>query len=181
VGYAITAASYPPLEANDLDAEMEGRVHHGFILPDLPNGHSNEFRITPDEQRIRPLLEGFARVAVQMPSLKRAIIRSPLLWDPTEGYDDGIQRKSLVWGIQYSAEDIGVNMAKHDPTSQREQGYTATRALTWMVGDWHPDAQLHSPFQQIGREKHGEDLVEHWEQKYMYADDLPHWMFINAF
>ncbi|CAN9411096.1 unnamed protein product [Alternaria alternata] len=181
VGYAITAASYPPFEANDLDAEMEGRLHDQSVLVDLPNGHSNEFRITPDEQRLRPLLEGFARAAVQMPSLKRAIIRSPLLWDPTEGYDDGIQRKSLVWGIQYSAEDIGVNMAKHDPTSQREQGYTATRALTWMVGDWHPDAQLHSLFQQIGREKHGEDLVEHWEQKYMYADDFPHWMFINAF
>jgi hypothetical protein len=114
VGYAITAASYPPFEANDLDAEMEERLHDQSVLVDLPNGHSNEFRITPDEQRLRPLLEGFARAAVQMPSLKRAIIRSPLLWDPTEGYDDGVQRKSLVWGIQYSAEDIGVNMAKHD-------------------------------------------------------------------
>ena len=38
----------------------------------------------------------------------------------------------------------------------------AKRKLEWLTWKWRPDPQLHSLFQQIGLEKHGQELEEEW-------------------
>jgi len=47
-----------------------------------------------------------------------------------------------------------------------------------MVAAWRPDAELRRLLQNIGREKHGNDLVEHWEEgsRSSHYSDLRHWM-----
>ncbi|KAI4936651.1 hypothetical protein J4E86_011268 [Alternaria arbusti] len=160
VGYDITAASYPPLETTELDVDMDQLVTSGH-LSDLPNGAQNQFRITPDEARLRPLLAGFSRAAAQMCSLRRAIIWTSLSWYPeydyaeSQGWDSEYQGPGPNWAIQYSDQDN-----------------------VWMVAAWRPDAELRRLFQNIGREKHGNDLVEHWEEGYSQShySYLRNWM-----
>lgn len=43
--------------------------------------------------------------------------------------------------------------------------YSAARQLWWKAGHWRPDADLRSLFQDIGREDHGEDLIEFWDDE----------------
>jgi hypothetical protein len=184
VSYDINNASYPPFKATDLDHDMH-LLDESNCLSRLPNDASNMFRIIPDETRLRPLLEGFSRAAAQMRSLKRAIIWTSLHWSPdcdyeeSQGWDIEPKQRGYNWAIQYSDQDNGVwgTPSRHFRSRQTKDDPTV-RCLIWMVSKWRPDAELHSLFQNIGREKHGNDLVEHWYEEYDRIDssDLRNWM-----
>jgi len=188
VGYDITAASYPPLETTELDIDMEELVTSGH-LSNLPNGAQNQFRITPDEARLRPLLAGFSSAAAQMCSLRRAIIWTSLNWYPkydyaeSQGWDSEYQGPGSNWrsnwAIQYSDQDNGIwGSPSHYLPSQQRNDDPTIRCLVWMVAAWRPDAELRRLFQNIGREKHGNDLVEHWGEGYRSSNysNLRNWM-----
>lgn len=156
-GYQVTDASYPPLETTKYDEEMEERIEDFF--PDYLTTKSSQFCVVPHDTYLRPLLEAFAKSAIQMRFLKQFLIWTSLSWFPDSencpdfDYEDGYSNKT--WAIRYA-----------DPTvSQSYQPADAckTRQLRWQVDQWRPDAELHEMFKKIGRDKHGNDLREHWE------------------
>ena len=170
VGYEITVDSYPPFETSELDEVM-----HDLDNKSLPNSCRNEFRVVPDEARLTPFLEGFARIAARVYSLKRAIIWSPTYWDPewddeeAQDYDNVFYRQRPYWCIQYSDQDNGVwgSLLPYPISPSEDKKYDpAMRCLIWVVSEWRPDTELRNLFQNIGREKHGNNLVEHWEESY---------------
>lgn len=154
-GFQITDECYPPYETTEHDEYMDDL--HDERPAGCPNDGNSQFRITPDDDRLRPLLEGFAMATSQMRVLREAMIWSPLNWltneDPEIDYAKyGLWKDiQLMWGIHYWAPG-------------REAGPGPTRRLEWRVASWRPDAELHDRFQQIGRAEHGEQLEEEWVQ-----------------
>jgi hypothetical protein len=169
VGYHITDASYPPLQVTENDINMDELQAERPCGCDS-YGHS-QFRISAIDKHLRPLLEGFAKAAVQMRSLKEALIWSPMRWWGHEHYKHELSKYNFydhsdkVWAIGY---DSGV----HIPC----------RRLEWVVADWRPDHELHGVFQNIGRTEHGSDLQEFWtddvfEDSPDYRNWCHHFMF----
>ncbi|KAH6848461.1 hypothetical protein BKA58DRAFT_72564 [Alternaria rosae] len=155
VGYEIIVDSYPPFEISELDEDM-----HDLDNKSSLNSCSNEFRVVPDETRLKPFLEGSARTAARMCSLKRAIIWSPTYWDPewddeeAQDYDNVFYRQRPYWGIQYSDQDNGVwgSLLPYPiGPSEDKKDDPAMRCLIWMVSKWRPDTELRNLFQYLGR------------------------------
>ena len=164
-GFNITTEHYPPLEA---------------IIGDRADDFDNEgevaecrFRVHPNNETLVPFLSAFARAAACMPLLKEFALWTPLhfdsLWD-LEDYDDfdvstvsqyAVDKipSDLAWGIAYVAP------GEQDFTVWPRGDCSPNRRIWWRVADWRPDAELHDTFQNIGREKHGENLLEYWNDK----------------
>lgn len=153
MGFKVTDEHYPPYEKTELDEEMQ------YLHDERPNRNTDDgnsqYRITPDENRLRPLLKSFAEAAIHIPFLKSACLWSPLNWSNVEAPEidfDKYTKKgrwSYVWGVCHNAPE-GNNESK------------SSRKLNWAVGSWHPDPELHVLIQRIGNGKYGQDLDEEW-------------------
>lgn len=81
---------YPPLETSQFDRRAHrAQEEYGGKCSQIGN---NQFRITPHSPSLVPLLEGFAKAAAHMGSLRTAAIWSPSCWcindDEWGGSDD---------------------------------------------------------------------------------------------
>ena len=173
-GFSVTDDHYPPYAPTEQDYNDDD--DDGTVYMRWGDGDSFtrcKFRVDPNDEVLVPLLTAFAKAAACMPSLKEFALWSPLCfdsWDVLDGYenfDENTVSKyvnyynniNLVWGIAYTAP------GKQDFTVWPEGDYSLNRRIWWRVARWRPDSELHSLFQNIGREKHGSDLVEYWNDK----------------
>jgi hypothetical protein len=163
-GYELDDSSYPPLETTE-----------DYDLPDcqdMENDRSFEntggfwFRIAPSNDVLGPFLASFAKAAAHMPELRRAVLWSPLRWDVDRDDEEGpsfdyfelpekFHPDYSAWGFAYYAPKSG------QPFAIPGERDCEDRQIWWKVGDWHPDVELHSLFQQIGGKEHGEGLKEY--------------------
>jgi hypothetical protein len=176
--YEVNESSYPytdKLSEWDCCDDERGRSFESY--------GSVNFRICATDERIAPFLASFAKAAANMPNLKTAMLWSPLRWDPlhTIWHDDETLTfasfespfetwaKSLAWGLEYA---IAGQVSAIDSRIVR-----SGRDIRWSVGHWRPDAQLHGLFQNIGREQHGENLRESFEDKGFGSNVVPRAVF----
>jgi len=158
-GFEITNEHYPPFETSDIDTKMDYLQEENEFR--CKEHNASQFRVTPNEVTLRPLLEGFAMAAAQMHRLKEALIWTPLSWDPNDEDDSGTDfgeydihlGSDQAWGIVY--------VAPGQPM-YRESGLSHTREIWWLATRWEPDATLHERFREIGRAEHGSELRELW-------------------
>jgi hypothetical protein len=67
-------------------------------------------------------------------------------------------KEYLAWGLAYYTRTRSEAFAQNPGEIRCE-----ARQIWWKVGQWRPNPELHSLFQQIGRCKHGEALKEYWD------------------
>jgi hypothetical protein len=166
---------------SDLDAEMDDfREENGVRHHD----GNDTFRIAP-HPNLRPLLEGFEKVAMQMRALKEASIWTGFQYNQDDDELCGqYTRCDLAWGITYG--EPGLHRLYSPPSG-------TFRTLEWMTAHWRPDPELHALFQQIGREKHGGGVEELWPEDarsfgaavigkgFVFLENFKDWMFGNEF
>ena len=175
-GYELDESAYPPLETTTDDEYWCDRVDE----VDWDETSDAQFRVVPDDEAILPFLEAFAKAAARMPKLKDAILWCPLTFatQPDDSGDDvdylecaipdrfKFGPDNLAWGIAYTKPNQKAFGGRAD------EDYNAERQLWWLVGNrWRPSSHLHERFRQIGREKYGHGLVEHWNGEY-FGDGL---------
>jgi hypothetical protein len=173
IGYQITSTCYPPLERTHTDIDMDAMYN------EKDSGCEShaccQFRISPIDTHLRPFLEGFAKAAMQMRFLKRALLWSPMRWYGEEYCEDIYlsydleEDDKMAWGITYRAPG-------------QDWIPNSCRQLEWTVAQWRPDPQLHNTFQQIGRNEHGDILEESWTEDlagpyHIYRERFLHSMF----
>jgi hypothetical protein len=164
--------AYPPFKASDFDRRAHD-AQEAYGGKCSQNGN-NQFRIMPHTPSLVPLLEGFAKATAQMPLLKTAAIWSPSSWDLNDEWDeenefyryldDFPETNDTAWGIIYAAP--------HQSTDDRN-----CRSLNWLFPQWRPSPELHECFRQIGREKHGDELAELWEDEPIEDSDIRRYHF----
>jgi hypothetical protein len=153
VGSEITGMYCPPLELYSSDDEMDI-----VIANECMAYYYSKFRNIPIDSNLQPFLEGFARAAYHMPSLREARIWTPLSWDigGEDGLSDLSKTGEMVWGIAYRAPGaLEFNATQVD-------GHSSGRQLYWKVSQWRPTSPLHKCFQNIGSQRHGDVLKEYW-------------------
>lgn len=173
-GYKLTSQAYPPSRTTDEDEEWCDQIDGAR----WDQNRGAQFRVVPDNDVLSPLLESFAKAAKLMPALREAALWCPSRFttdadmdeDFYENFHEAELTKSkghdLAWGIAYAAP------GEQDFTERLEKRLVQSRQLWWMVGNrWNPSARLHDLFRNIGREKHGDNLDEHWKHKF-YGDRL---------
>lgn len=164
-------SSYPPTaEHYDEDEEYwcceELKNDRSF-----QNVHQFFFRISPNEDTMGPFLRSFAKATEHMPVLKQAVLWSPIGWEVDSDADLGpvfdyydppeqfySERHLFAWGFVYAAPGRPLSY-----DSNPGEKHCEARQLWWKIGQWRPDEELHSALQQIGSQKHGENLKEYWE------------------
>ncbi|KAF2871533.1 hypothetical protein BDV95DRAFT_572233 [Massariosphaeria phaeospora] len=113
IGYEVNESSYPPLEHTEDDECEDGEVKDsGFRSFEII--YDFQFRISPNENVLKPFLSNFAKAAANMPGLRTAVLWSPLRFDMNgreadesePSYDDlpsnlCNQRDNLAWGLAY--------------------------------------------------------------------------------
>lgn len=176
-GYVLDESAYPPFETTRVDKYWCDRhnTYGGWeAISDA------QFRVVPDDEAISPLLEAFAKAAVRMPKLKDAALWCPLYFKRSqddEGQDVDYLGDSIPDLFKCNPETLGWGIAYMKPyqkvfSRHVNQEYVAERQLWWMVGNrWRPSADLQERFREVGREKHGNGLVEHWSDEH-YGDGL---------
>ncbi|KAF2706353.1 hypothetical protein K504DRAFT_459648 [Pleomassaria siparia CBS 279.74] len=171
-GFHVTDHHYPPYAPTDQDyADDYDDANVYMDWDDTAASFSwCQFRVEPNEDMLVPFLTAFAKAAARMPSLKEFALWSPLRlgrWEKLAGYenfdaslvykhvkeDDDLD---LAWGIAYTVP------GEQDFTTFRRGDYSPSRRLWWRVGKWRPNSALHDLFQNIGREKHGNEVIEKW-------------------
>jgi hypothetical protein len=179
VGFKVTEADYSSYVTSKLDGEVDSIIENWGPESGIVTGP--HFRIAPNDSKLRALLEGFAKAANGMLSLKRAVLWSPLSWavcgdewdeGDYEGYDKS-DCEELAWGIVFTEPGLPPG-----PLASREEYVPCqSRQLWWRVGKWRPDVELHRLFQGIGRDRFGDSLMESWID-HQYGDWL---VFSEAF
>jgi hypothetical protein len=165
-GYFIEKTSYPPYA----ETAQDRASHDDFDWDDLVGG---QYRVVPNNTTLVPLLTAFATAAAYMPRLNQALLWAPLILsvhgmtedDFYEGLNvaeltnhvHGDVCEPLAWGIVYTAPNSEGFM---DCRGRRVEG---TRQIWWQVAKWRPDKMVHQMFRSIGQEKHGDNLIEYWE------------------
>lgn len=148
---------YPPF----LDDPREKKAWCFRFGPDTPL-HVYTFRVVPIDERLVPFLSAFARAAAEMPKLQEAWLWAPLSFNP-EGIQDGADEEM---DEKYSGGDCGWGVVYDAPEVSKSEGVALekTRWITWRVGAWRPNTDLHHAFQSIGEKYHGESLKETWQE-----------------
>ncbi|USP75704.1 hypothetical protein yc1106_02978 [Curvularia clavata] len=163
VGFPVTDAHYPPYKTTELDKEMDELCEKGGYSIGYDDGM--RFRTEP-HKRLRPLLEGFAKAAIQMKQLKEAVIWFPLILDSETTLHGGELLElrdpewDRAWSITYTESSCPIFPG-------------ASRRLEWRTAPWRPDPELHRLYQQIGRSKLGDELEEIWQP--FPRDDEEEW------
>lgn len=173
-GFEVTSAHYPPYETSSADQANHDDYDTYIEWDDFICA---QFRAIPNDELIEPMLTAFARATKNMPSLKAAVLWSPLqfLVDDVGGVYETIFRKSgdsegfinrrLGWGVIYSAPCSGVNSY---PSLQG--GACTKRQLWWKVANWRPTPVLRGMFQGISKSAHQSELIEHWNENADWTD-----------
>lgn len=79
--------------------------------------------------------------------------------DDDDNYcDNCAERNAKSWRIEYFTPSSPFIFAPYAPCPSRQ--------LWWSVRKWRPDRELHALFQQVGRDKHGEELKEIWTEDF---------------
>ena len=165
-GFDVTFDSYPPVATTDEDYEDDDEAAN---LSWADQQVTAQFRVDPNEEALVPFLAAFAKAIALMPSLKDAVLWSPLkfyegLLDEYKNFDPIEVSKwpdaELAWGIVYTKPSM-----KAFTTSPGEN-YIDSRQIWWRVGRWRPDPELHQHFQKIGRDLFGEELLEYWPSEF---------------
>ncbi|OAG13768.1 hypothetical protein CC77DRAFT_1036077 [Alternaria alternata] len=168
--FNVTNASYPPLETNSYDEEMDWQIQMEGDRRYRGNENSR-MRIVPNDTTLRPFLVAFAKATSNMKALQEAMLWCPLAWAPDDySTTDWLQENcqdadKLAWGVHYQAK------GEPNVTRQGERVLTEVPMLWWKAGKWRPDPELHELFQQIGRTSWGDGVEEHWEDEY-HGDGL---------
>ncbi|KAL1607710.1 hypothetical protein SLS60_002645 [Paraconiothyrium brasiliense] len=171
-GYKLQDESaYPPLEKTLQDEEEDEEEDY----VDWQGWAHAQFRVMPDDDVLGPFLAAFAKSTQYMPSLKEAALWCPLKfsvedmgglyedYDSSEVKQDDVQ--AMAWGIAYTAP--GQKAFSEHPGVDK----AACRQLWWKVGKCRPNPRVCELVRQVGRQQHGDDLIEHWEDEY-YGDGL---------
>ncbi|KXX74052.1 hypothetical protein MMYC01_209829, partial [Madurella mycetomatis] len=103
----------------------------------------DDFRTTPDDEVMLPLLEAFARAVAQMPSLKTANLTTPLP-DP-----------HIEWFVSYGAPGTRCGYEEY----AEEDGVLSKPRFFFHVQDWRPSDQVLDLFRRVGRERSQQDAV----------------------
>jgi len=106
-----------------------------------------------------PLVEGFARACIQVPTLQKAFLM-PMMKDPLK-YKNRTRFCTVDWGVYYSAPGH-----YHDDPSGLKLSYPADsawrRTLTYEVGKWRPSKELCSLLRSIGQDRHNKEPIERY-------------------
>jgi hypothetical protein len=177
-GYEIDESSYPPLEMTEEDEDAEFAIQEG--TRSFQSIYCFMFRMSPNNDILGPFLTSFAKAAANMPDLRRAVLWSPLRWDvyyeeddfeyfqpPYKFYSEGVS-----WGLVYYMPGESESFQTYPGEVQSD-----ARQIWWSVGEWRPNPEIHSLFQQIGRQKHGEALKEYWNDDEYSQRYVPRYYF----
>jgi hypothetical protein len=183
-GFEVTSAHYPPYETSSADRANHDDYDTYIDWDDLIRA---QFRAIPNDEPIEPMLTAFAQATKFMPSLKAAVLWSPLqfLVDDVGGVYETIFRESgdsegfinrwLGWGVIYSAPCSGV-----DSYPSLQGGPCTKRQLWWKVANWRPTPVLRGMFQGIGNSAHQSELIEHWNENADWTDLEDRHVFANC-
>jgi len=172
-GFEITSSAYPSLDpcGNEEDKTWDYSPWEGGF--DWSADELVQFRVSPDNEVLVPFVTAFAKAAKNMPLLQQAMLWTSLSWnadgcdDDYTDFDTSLFFKSttspLKWGIVYVAPDVFLGIPWRLRRNGPGESYCESRQLWWNVGSWRPDSDLCHHFQQIGFQKHGEGLIEYWE------------------
>ncbi|KAK3299458.1 uncharacterized protein B0H64DRAFT_388502 [Chaetomium fimeti] len=149
-GFAISEDHYPPLqttaEDEDVDEQWDEDPQGGEEVEFFPD----VFRTEPVNERIGPLLSGFATAVKNMGALEDAELFASLAWHPSETraneYGDDMvpnNRGNGVyrWGVGYVASNSGGN------------GRERHALVQWQVGDWRPSQGVLDLFESLGQQE----------------------------
>lgn len=178
-GREIQEHDYPPYEVTEDDDNQHDEFEknpRAFEKKD-----EFQFRVSPNNEKLEPFLESFARAASNMPKLRRASLWSPLRWvvdgrgsEPDRlGYEDfeyfddtelsadySDLPRDLVWGVAYSMPNFAAALRVNPGEVNCE-----VRQIWWAVRKWRPNPRLHALMQNIGGRKHGDALKEYWDDE----------------
>ncbi|KAJ8115103.1 hypothetical protein OPT61_g3180 [Boeremia exigua] len=166
-GFEITDGHYQPLTTTEEDQETDRECDY----PDWEMTNEAQFRVIPVDEIITPFLAAFTKAANSMPALREAALWSPcklqpddmggsyeaLDETPLQAYTNG----KLAWGIVYTAPGTPHKLYGAAGTTESD-----ARQIWWNVTDWRPAGPLHSSFQTIGLDTHGDKLLEYWSNEH---------------
>lgn len=144
--YEITNLHYPPYSTTAEDRQLDDREYS--IRWEGVN--DAQFRVLPKQDLVVPLLMAFAKAAARMPSLKAAMLWSPIALaaeDVSEFYEDFEPEEisespldKLAWGVCYTSTGVApFGALPRDPC-------TTGREIWWNVGSkWQPGEDLCEP------------------------------------
>lgn len=198
-GYLIGGEdAYPDLRDDDdeavgvCDYRVYEQVNHLTTLT---------YRVVPNDEIIGPFLRAFATAAANMPRLRATALWTPLRFSPDgiNDYDSDAQyEEETEEGFRvfrprsgsYASEDSeSLSQYADEPLAwciyyaapfelpfDDDGRKSLSRQISWRVGPWRPDAELHELFRRIGEREHGAPLLEHWSDD-RYGERLvePDW------
>ncbi|KAJ8131234.1 hypothetical protein O1611_g2391 [Lasiodiplodia mahajangana] len=176
LGDVSLEAEAPPGYRNNEEEEAAAVASLSEYFYGPPNGplRRKVYEVVPDDASLVPLIKAFGQACLQMPKLKAAEISSLV---PTSTELDTGERvtRNSQWGIYYFSPHTPYIHQNHFPHPAEDR---YQRRLFWDVRDWRPDTGLQGLLKGIGRERHGEQLVERfidsWNtfRKGSYVQDL---------
>ncbi|KAI1074275.1 hypothetical protein F5B20DRAFT_563970 [Whalleya microplaca] len=137
--------------------EEDIRAAESFCLRDnVISKGSCHVDVVPNDSLI-PLMEAFGRVCLQLPMLKAAELCSTIPGlDETDKTHTSYRRS--IWGVWYfSPGTTHRGKEFYDPAFFED---TDQRRLFWDVKSWRPSAHLSNLLRSIGKDRHGDQLVE---------------------
>lgn len=178
-GREIQEHDYPPYQVTEDDDDQHAEYEERPLA--FESKLDFQFRVSPNNERLEPFLESFAKAASNMPKLRRAVLWSPLKWaidgrdsepgqlgynnfeyfDDTElcaNYDD--LPNDLAWGLAYSMPNFAAAFRVNPGRVNCE-----ARQIWWGVRKWRPNPRLHALTQGIGCREHGDALEEYWDDE----------------
>lgn len=185
IGYEVNESTYPPHEATEEDEDLDCTFRQNDRS--FQTSSMFWFRVAPNDHVLKPLLEAFAKAAINMPELKEAVLWSPLRWDVDGGEDDereefdyfesptsvdlAVDLEYLAWGFAYRSPGKGSMFPRISTKNDHR-----TRTLWWTVGDWRPGPEVHTLFQRIGQREHREPPKEYWNNDaFMTREQFEQW------
>jgi hypothetical protein len=147
---------YGTSEVSDIEVTQNGQYsngrEHGENFPP-------ELLYIPDEEFISPLIEAFGRAISQMPALKVVSLTTTIAMYVTLHSARG-RVMDTTWGIWFAApgESFGSELQEHPAFSEN----MGQRRLIFDVQKWRPNEHLRSILRGVGRERHGDTLVEEY-------------------
>jgi hypothetical protein len=132
-----------------------------------PNDDVFDCDVAPDDDALTPLFEAFGKACLQIRALQTAELTSviPVFYESETGEIRRVNR--YRWGVIYLSP--GASIAWPNGSYQAYSQNTEQRRVLWSVRNWRPSPQLSHLFQNIGRERYGDRLIE----KFLDFEDVP--------
>jgi hypothetical protein len=114
-----------------------------------------QFRDHEDAKTLDPFVTAFAKAVQKMPVLEQFLLETEL------GHDIG------YWDISYHAPGIKADGDVNEDDAK-------VRRVYYSVGEvWRPDDFIAEAFQRIGRDSHGPELIERFQELRTWTLDSP--------